>query len=129
MPQDIPDGMDETRQINFTLPTELNQNILGTDVRTQLSYFNLGTINVMLRAWEDLAQSNTRLYEYDILRDGYVVRTLFSQQLKVEIPGPVFPGFPLNLSPGQYQIQMRQTATGSGLQKRSLNVVWKKSLV
>ena len=127
--KDLPIGAEETRQVNFALPTALDENVLGTDSKTNLQYFNLATINAIIRAWEDLAQTDTRLYEYDILRDGYLIRTLYSQQLKVEIQGPIFPGFPLNLSPGQYQIQMRQVATGGGLQARSLNVVWQKSLV
>lgn len=127
--KDIPMGAEETRQVNFTIPISLNTNILGTDSKTNLQYFNLATINAIIRAWEDLPQSDTRLYEYDILRDGYLIRTLYSQQLKVEIQGPVFPGFQINLSPGQYQIQYRQVATGGGLQLRNLNVVWQKSLV
>jgi len=127
--KDIPLGAEETRQVNFTIPITLGINILGTDSKTNLTYFNLATINAIIRAWEDLAQTDTRLYEYDILRDGYLVRTLFSQQLKVEIQGPNFPGFNLNLKPGQYQIQYRQVVVGGGLQKRDLNVVWQKSLV
>jgi len=127
--KDLPMGAEETRQINFTAPGALDTNVLGSDSKTTETFFNLATINALIRSWEDLAQGDTRLYEYDIIRDGYLIRTLFSEQLKVEIQGPVYPGFPLNLSPGQYQIQMRQVATGGGLQARSLNVVWQKSLV
>jgi len=127
--KDIPPGGEETRQVNFTIPITLGIGILGTDSKTGLQYFNASTINSIIRAWEDLIQTDTRLYEYDILRDGYLIRTLYSQQLKVEIQGPIFPGFPLNLRPGQYQILYRQVVVGGGLQKRDLNVVWAKALV
>lgn len=126
---DIPNGMEETRQMMFSAPTALNQNVFGVDSKTRESYFNLASINSLIRAWENLAQSAPELYEYDIMRDGYVIRTLYSQQLKVEMQGPIFPGFPLNLQPGQYQVRMRQVATGGGLSARILSMVWKKALV
>jgi len=76
-----------------------------------------------------LAQGDTRLYEYRIERDGYLIRQFFSEELKRELQGPIWPGFPLNLSPGQYQLRMLQTATGGGLAARDLTLVWQKSLV
>lgn len=126
--QDIPMGGEESRLITFSAPTALDQDVLGVDSQTGETFLNLATINSVIRGLEDLAQGDTRLYEYDITRDGYLIRTIRSDQVKVELQGPIWPGFPLNLSPGTYQLNMRQVATGGGLQARELNVIFQKSL-
>lgn len=125
--KDIPLGAEEVRVIAFTVPGALNIPVLGTDSMTSESYFNLGTINSIIRAIENLVQSDSRKYEYRIERDGYLIRTLYSDLVKAEIQGPIFPGFPLNLSPGQYQIRMLQTV--GALEARNLSLVFQKSLV
>jgi len=127
--KDIPLGGEETRPITFTAPASNTDEITGIDSKTGNIFFNLATINSIIRAWEDQIQAATPLYEYKIERDGYEKRTLYSQQLKVEIQGPVYPGFPLNLLPGQYQIKMTQPTTGTGLAARVLNLVFQKTLV
>jgi len=127
--KDLPMGAEETRPVTFTAPASNTDEVLGVDGKTGNTFFNLSTINSIIRSWEDQLQAATPLYEYKLERDGYEIRTLYSQQLKVEIQGPVYPGFPLNLSPGQYQIRMTQPTTGTGLAARVLNLVFQKSLV
>ena len=126
---DIKMGSEETRVIQFAAPGALNTPVLGTDSQTNQGFFNLATINSIIRAIENLVQGDARQYEYNIERDGYLIRTLYSDLVKAEIQGPVFPSFPLNLSPGQYQIRMIQTVTGGGLAARNLSIVWQKGLV
>ena len=129
MNQDIPSGAEETRVIEFAAPASLNTAVLGTDSKTGLGFFTLGTINSIIRALEDLAQGDTRTYEYLLERDGYLIRSFYSESVKREIQGPIWPGFPLNLSPGQYQIRMQQLTTGGGLAARELAIIYQKSLV
>jgi len=124
----IPEGMEESRLISFSAPGSLDADILGVDVQTGETFLNLATINEVLRTIEDLAQGADRAYEYDITRDGYLIRTIRSDQMKAQLQGPVWPGFPLGLSPAIYQIVMRQTTLGSGLQAREVNFIFKKSL-
>ncbi len=126
--KDIPMGGEETRVISFVQPGALNTAVLGTDSQTTETFFNLATINSIIRAIEDQLQSATPSYEYRIERDGYLIRTLYSSLCKAEIQGPVFPGLPLNLSPAQYQIRMYQTVLGTGLAARNLSLVFQKSL-
>ena len=126
--KDIPAGAEETRNITFTIPLALNGvPIVGVDSKTGLQYFNLSTINSIIRAIEDQLQTVVPQYEYSIERDGYLIRTLYSYLVKPETQGPIFPGFPLNLSPGQYQIRMIQTV--GTLAARNLSLVFAKSLV
>jgi len=127
--KDLPSGAEESRVLEFAAPGALDTPVLGTDSKTGQGFFNLGTINAIQREIEDLAQGDTRLYEYRIERDGYLIRSFYSEEVKRELQGPVWPGFPLNLSPGQYQIRMLQTATGGGLAARDLTIIWAKSLV
>ena len=127
--KDIPPGSEESRLMIFTAPGAVDIPVLGTDSQTGESFFNLATINSIIRGIEDLAQGDLREYEYRIERDGYLIRTIRSDQVKRELVGPIWPGFPLNLSPGQYQIRMLQTALGGGLQARNLTMIWAKSLV
>jgi len=129
MNKDLPMGAEESRVLEFAAPGALDTPVLGTDSKTGQGFFNLGTINSIIREIEDLAQGDTRLYEYRIERDGYLIRSFYSEEVKRELQGPVWPGFPLNLSPGQYQIRMLQTATGGGLAARDLTIIWQKSLV
>ena len=127
--KDIPPGSEESRDIDFAAPTALNTPVLGTDSQTGETFFTLATINSIIRGLEDLAQGDTRKYIYDVERDGYLIRRLRSDQVKNELQGPIWPGFPLNLSPAQYQIRMQQITTGGGLQARVLTLIWAKSLV
>jgi len=125
--KDIPMGAEESRLITFSAPSALDINVKGVDSQTGESFLNLATINSIIRALEDLG-TDTRSYEYDVTRDGYLIRTIRSDQVKTALQGPVWPGFPLNLSPGTYQFYMRQVATGGGLAARELNVIFQKSL-
>jgi len=127
--KDLPMGAEETRVIQFVQPSALNTDVLGTDSQTAQDFFNLSSINSIIRAIEDQVQTATPKYTYRIERDGYLIRTLYSDLLKAESPGPVYPSFPLNLSPGQYQIRMQQIVQGTGLAARTLTLVWQKSLV
>jgi len=128
--KDIPLGTEEPRVLQFAAPATLNGvPILGTDSQTGQGFFNLATINSIIRATENLAQAAAEKYEYRIERDGYLKRIIYSDYAKVEIQGPVFPGFPLNFQPGQYQIRMVQTVLGAGLAARNLSIVWQKGLV
>lgn len=127
--KDIPMGAEEVRIIDFAAPSALNTDVIGVDGQTGESFFNLATINSIIRAIEDNAQDQTEKYTYRIERDGYLIRSIYSDLVKAESPGPVFPGFPLNLSPGQYQVRMQQTVTGDGLAARKLSLVFQKSLV
>jgi len=127
--KDLPMGAEESRVIEFAAPGSLDLAVLGTDSKTGQGFFNLGTINALIRALEDLAQGDTRTYEYRVERDGYLIRSLYSEEVKRELQGPIWPGFPLNLTPGQYQLRMLQLTTGGGLAARELTLVWQKSLV
>jgi len=127
--QDIPMGQEETRTFNFVAPANNTAFVLGTDADTTETYFNLATINSIIRMIEDQLQTATPIYVYEIRRDGYKIRNFRSNLVKPEIQGPVFPGFPLNLSPSQYQLYMQQPVTGTGLAARVLNVTFQKSLV
>lgn len=124
---DIPLGAEETRVIAFAIPLALNGTpILGVDTKTQNGFINLATINSIIRAIEDQAQGTVPKYVYSIERDGYLIRDLYSDLIKPEIQGPVFPGLPLNLSSAQYQIRMVQTV--GVLAARTLSLVFQKSL-
>jgi len=127
--KDIPMGAEEIRAVNFAAPANNTAFVLGTDSETTETYFNLATINSIIRAIEDQLQTATPKYIYQIRRDGYKIRDMRSDLVKAEQQGPIFPGFPLNLSPGQYQIYMQQPVTGTGLAARVLTIVWQKSLV
>jgi len=127
--KDLPMGSEESRVLEFAAPGALDTAVLGTDSKTGQGFFNLGTINSLIRGLEDLAQGDTRTYEYRLERDGYLIRSLFSEEVKRELQGPIWPGFPLNVSPGQYQLRMLQLTTGGGLAARELTLVWQKSLV
>ena len=127
--KDIPAGSEETRIIQFAAPGALNTPVLGTDNKTGETFFNLATVNTLIRAIENLAQTAPESYEYNIERDGYLVRTLYSDNCKRELQGPVWPGFPLNFTNGQYQVRMIQTVLGGGLAARNLSMVWQKALV
>ena len=127
--KDIPMGSEETRAITFVAPGAVNGTpVIGLDSKTLNPFLNLATINSIIRAIEDQAQAATPKYIYSITRDGYLIRDLFSDLVKPEIQGPVFPGFPLNLSPAQYQITMVQSVLGTGLAARVLNLTFQKSL-
>ncbi len=127
--KDIPMGAEETRAFNFVAPANNTAFVLGTDADTGETYFNLATINSIIRMIEDQLQTATPQYIYEIRRDGYKIRNFRSNLVKAEIQGPVFPGFPLNLSSAQYQIYMQQPVTGTGLAARILSVTFQKSLV
>lgn len=129
MPGDIAEGQEESRTFNFVAPANNTAFVLGSDADTTETYFNLSTINKIIRMIEDQLQTATPIYVYEIRRDGFKIRNFRSPLVKPEIQGPIFPGFPLNLSPAQYQIYMQQPVTGTGLAARVLNVVFKKSLV
>jgi len=129
MPQDIPDGIEESRTFNFAAPANNTAFVLGTDADTTEGFFNLATINKIIRMIEDQLETATPIYVYEVRRDGYKIRNWRSNLVKPEIQGPTFPGFPLNLSAAQYQIYMQQPVTGTGLAARVLNIVFKKSLV
>jgi len=121
-------GAEETRLITFVAPGALNTDVLGVDQKTGETFFKLATINSIIRAIEDQLQAATPVYTYRIERDGYEIRTLHSALVKAESPGPVYPGFPLNLSNANYQIRMQQTVTGTGLAARVLSLVFQKAL-
>ena len=127
--KDIPMGQEETRTFNFAAPADNTVFVLGTDAETTNSFFNLATINSIIRMIEDQLQTATPKYVYQIRRDGYKIRDFRSDLVKPEIQGPVFPMFPLNLSSAQYQVYMQQPVTGTGLAARVLSVVFQKSLV
>ena len=80
--KDIPQGAEESRVIEFPAPGGLDTPVLGTDSKTGQGFFNLGTINSIIREIEDLAQGDTRLYEYRIERDGYLIRSFYSEEVK-----------------------------------------------
>ena len=73
--KDIPMGAEETRVIVFAAPGALNTPVLGTDSQTNQGFFNLATINSIIRAIENLATAAAEQYEYRIERDGYLIRT------------------------------------------------------
>jgi len=127
--KDLPMGSEETRIMQFAAPGALNTPVLGTDSKTGESFFNLATVNSLIRGIENLLQTAAEKYEYNIERDGYLIRTLFSDNVKAELQGPIWPGFPLNFSNGQYQIRMIQTVLGAGLAARNLSLVWQKAQV
>lgn len=123
---DIPRGMPEVRQFNFAQPSAINVNVRGTDARTGLTDFTLTDINSILRAIVNQNLAATLTYEFDITRDGYVVYTLPDSLLRSDqqfVPEV----FPLNLRPGVYQIQMRQTAGSPAA--RTLIVTFQTRLV
>jgi len=127
--KDIPMGAEETRAFNGVAPADNTAFVLMSDAETGETFFNLATINSIIRMIEDQLQAATPQYIYQIRRDGYKIRDFRSNIVKAEIQGPVFPGFPLNLRPAQYQIYMQQPVTGTGLAARILSVVFQKSLV
>jgi len=127
--KDIPMGAEETRNFVGVAPGNNTAFVLMSDAETTETFFNLATINSIIRMIEDQLQTATPQYLYQIRRDGYKVRDLRSNIVKAEIQGPIFPGFPLNLRPAQYQLYMQQPVTGTGLAGRTLSVIFQKSLV
>lgn len=126
---EIPLGSKETRIVTFAAPSALNVPVTGIDVGTNLTFLTLTTVNSLIRAIEDqpMNPAGGRTYEYQVMRDDYKIRTLYSNLCKAEIQGPIFPGLPLNLKAANYQIKMVQK-TGAFDQPRNLTMVWQKSL-
>lgn len=124
---DISRGAGEPRQYNFAAPSGLNVNVTGTDSRTGQEFFNLSQINSILQAIVDINAATVNVkYVFEILRDGYVVYTLYDNMLKFDLQY-INPLFPLNMAPGQYQIRMRQTLGTAAA--RTLTVVYQQRLV
>lgn len=122
----LPLGMEETQTLTFVAPSALNVPVIGVDSATGESMFTLATVNSLIRAVENLALGAAAQYEYQITRNGYKIRGLNSAFIKAELPGPLWPPLPLNLSAGTYQIKMLQKVGTLGA--RTLTLVWQKSL-
>lgn len=109
-------GQQETRIIEFNAPNALNVDVIGVDEKTRESFLNFQQPSQLIRGIQIIATASEvdQQFEFDVLVNGYVQRTLYSDQLKANLQGPIWPGFPLNFGPGQKQLQMRQvTKSGS----------------
>ena len=116
----------EVRTINFAAPSGLNTEVLGTDSQTGQGFTLIGSPNALLRAIANL--SATDVVGFLILkRDGKEVRRWRTTLLNATQQGPVFPGFPLPLRPGQVQFYFEQTAGTAAAQ--SVDLVFNQSLI
>jgi len=124
----LPTGQQEPRLFTFVAPANNAAFVLGVDSETQETSFNLTTANAIIRVLENLASGDTRQYLYELRRDGFKIRTFYSELAKAD-QQPPWPGFPLLLGPGKYQLYMRQTVTGGGLAARTLTAMFQTALV
>ena len=107
---DLPRGQSQTRIYDFAAPPALNTRVIGSDQETGESFFNVTTLNSILRiVLPSITESQTALeYKIVIARDAVPIHTFHTPQLGRDLQViPVV--FPANLSPGQYQIYLYQT--------------------
>lgn len=115
----------ETRRINFAAGT-INNEVLGTDSQTGQGFTLVGSPNMILRVIFNPSATNVT-GDLILKRDGKEVRRWPSSLLLSSQQGPVFPGFPLSVRPGQVQFYFEQTAGTAAAQ--SVDIVWMQSLI
>lgn len=116
----------EVRTINFAAPSGLNLEVLGTDSQTGQGFTLIGSPNAIIRAIVN--KSATNVVGFLILkRDGKEVRRWRTTILDSDQQGPIFPGFPLPIRPGQVQFYFEQTAGTAAAQ--SVDIVFNQSLI
>ena len=124
----LPIGQQEPRVFTFTVPGSITAFVLGVDSETQETSFNLTGPNTIIRVLENQPAGASPQYLYELRRDGFKIRTFYSELAKSD-QQPPWPGFPLKLGPGKYQLYMRQTVAGTGLAARTLTVMFQTALV
>ena len=121
-----PPSVPETRRVNFSAPSALNTETLGSDALTGQEFLILATQNMMLRIIANLSATDVA-GDLILKRDGKEVRRWPSSLLLSSQQGPVFPGFPLDVRPGSIQFYFEQTAGTAAAQ--SVDIVFMHSLV
>ena len=116
----------ETRRINFAAPSALNTEVLGNDSQTGQGFTLVGSQNMIMRAIVNLSATDVT-GDLILKRDGKEVRRWPSSLLLSSQQGPVFPGFPLTVRPGQIQFYFEQSAGTAAAQ--SVDLVWARSLI
>ena len=124
----LPIGQQEPRVFTFVAPLNNAAFVLGVDSETQETNFTLNGNNTIIRIIENQPAGATPQYIYELRRDGFKIRDMFSSLAK-ESQQPPYPGFPLKLGPGKYQLYMRQNVTGTGFAARTLTVMFQTALV
>lgn len=115
----------ETRRINFAAGVN-DSETLGTDSRTGQGFTLVGSQNMIMRViYNPPAADATG--DLILKRDGKEVRRWPSSLLLSSQQGPIFPGFPLTVRPGQVQFYFEQNA-GTAAAK-SVDIVWAHSLI
>lgn len=115
----------ETRRINFAAGTN-DDETLGTDSRTGQGFTLVGMQNMIMRIIYNPPATDA-VGDLILKRDGKEVRRWPSSLLLSSQQGPVFPGFPLSVRPGQVQFYFIQTA-GTAAAK-TVDIVWARSLI
>ena len=126
MSAQVPQTPPQVRRIKFDAPTGLNTVKIGTDSQTGETTVLVGAPgNVIIRAI--MVPGSGLTYDLLILRDGTEVRRIPSTLLSAGQQGPIFPGFPISIRPGQIQFGIEQTA--GALTAVNADIVFARSLV
>ena len=116
----------ETRRVIFSQATRVGDEVLGTDKRTGQGFILVGAPgNTVIRILINGIGDN--VFDIILKRDGKEVRRWPSSLLSPLLPGPVWPGFPLPVRPGQIQFYAEQE--GGTAIPISIDVIWANSLI
>lgn len=127
--KDLPMGVEEPRTIEFAAPSASDVEVIGKDMMTNLEYYNLTSPNALLRIIENYTTASGNVFEYTFKKNGYPIRTINSHFCRRDLQGPVWASFPLNFSPGQYQIAMVQRKGTVVTTPQEIELVWQVPLV
>ena len=126
MSAQVPNTPPEVRRVKFTQPSALNVEVVGADGQTGETFILVGAPgNMIIRAI--MAPASGLTYDLIIKRDGKEVRRVPSDLLLSSQQGPIFPGFPIGIRPGQIQFAVEQTAGSPGA--INADIVFARSLV
>ena len=126
MSMQTPQTPPQVRRVKFDQPSALNVVVVGADGQTGLKFFLIGAPgNAIVRAI--MSPGSGTAYDLIVMRDGQEVRRIPSTLLASSQQGPIFPGFPIALRPGQIQFAIEQTS-GSAAAVNA-DIVFARSLV
>jgi len=120
----------ESRRVDFSAPTTVGDEVLGTDSQTGQGFIlvgatgNRGQGNLVIRA---IINDATVPFDVILKRDGKEVRRWPSSLLSAILPGPVWPGFPLPIRPGQIQFYAEQKSGTA--EPITVDFIWATSLI
>ena len=117
----------EQRQISFSAPTTLGDEVLGSDELTTQTFTLVGAPgNMIIRMYGD-AITEASKFQIILKRDGKEVRRYHSDIIKSSLQGPYWAGFPIHVRPGQIQFYCVQD--NGAVEAHKIYVMWQTSLI